>query len=210
MKRILFLSLLLLSGLSLVTGCSDDDPVTPDPAAEKITVTGSVYVKEGLTDIPENLSLRVVWGVDAAGDYMYVYGNGNVDLAAGTFSLTMERPPAPALNSDPSGVRPSFGVGFSFFGDFHGDEGHKLQEGELESPIFGAVSNTGIIFVDGDPGEYASHAELSWISEFASGFGMGEGQGTSGMHDKFVPTTMSSFQLTITNDPSDIEFPNWK
>ena len=198
---------LLLPVMLLISACSkDEDPVSPGIENPTIRISGVLDIKPGEV-VPDDAKLTVIWSVDAAGDYAYLYGSGSVDTAAGTFTIMLEEPPAPALNSG-ADEYPSFGVGFIILGDIVNTEPHKLLENDIQK-MYGAVSNVGVIYVKGDPAALASHKELNWLAAFASGYDMGEGMKTSGMHDKFVPAAAESFVLTVSSDPSDFTFPNW-
>jgi hypothetical protein len=209
-----FAGLLFTGVLLLIAGCGDeDDPVTPKVDYPTITVTGTVQVKPGL-QVPEGSLLTAVWSVDSSPDYAYVFGKGTVNTADMTFSITFDTPPQQALNipsaeNGGAGI-PPLGVGYICLGDFTSNEPHMLGEDEMDGTVLGAVSNIGVIYVGGAPSLYAQFPSLTWPAAFRSGYSLGEGQETGEMHDIFVPTSASSFVLTVTDDPSDLTFPNWK
>ncbi|MCB2203853.1 hypothetical protein KQI65_03825 [bacterium] len=209
MKLVSLFSVLLVGAFIFTTGCSDDEdtngPTTTNPT---ITISGTLDIRNGAT-IPEDAKLSIIWSVDAAGDYVYLFGNGEIDRATGTFSITLpDAPPATALNSSMDG-RPAFGIGNIVLAAFPSTEPHILTAGEM-SAAYGAVNNIGVTFIDGDPAGWGTHQELSWLTAFQSGYDIGEGKETSGMHDIFVPAAASTFVLTVSTNPGDFHFPNWK
>jgi hypothetical protein len=202
---------LLCAGLLFVaTACGDDDPVTP--TEQPYTITGTVQVKSGV-ELPPNAVLSAVWNVDSSPDYAYVFGKGTIDLTTMTFTITFGTPPQQALNiSDgsqvPAGL-PPLGVGIIALADFNGNDPHMLGATEARKP-FGAVMNTGVIYVGGNPAAFQQVAPLSWVAPFPQGYSLGQGQKTTETHDIFVPIDMTNPVLRITDDPSEFVFPNWK
>jgi hypothetical protein len=209
-RDMLFRSVLvsLTAILILFCACSDDD--TPnDPGAGSYTISGTVQFKQQIT-VPSTAKLTAVWTVSSGSpDYAYVYGRGSVDFERNTFSITFDGPPpAQALNDySPRGVA-NLGVGMIVLGDFASTEPHRLTEGEL-SAVYGAVSNIGVIYIDGDPATFHEGSDILWPADFNRGFNTGEGVETQKTWDIFVPAAATTFVLTITTNPKDIFFPNW-
>lgn len=202
-------TLFMLAGMLLFVGCSDDDdPASPTIQQSAITISGSLQIDPDMT-VPPDAKLCGIWDVDGnGGDYSYLYGEGSVDIQAGTFTLTLDAPPRTAMNISPDG-RPDVGVGVIVLADFPDTKPHVVSKQEITA-LFGAVVNTGIIYIDGNPAEWASHPTLNWLAAFNAGFDVGEGKETNDTHDIWIPSSAQTFVLTISDDSDDFIFPNWK
>lgn len=208
MKYFSSISLAVLVSMACFAGCSDaDDPVSPT-GSRTLTVTGTVQIKPDLV-VPDSALLTGLWAVDAAGDYLYIFGKGSVDFASKTFTVHFDTPPSEALSGTESENTTPTGIGFIVLSDFNSNDPHKKIPGEGRN-FYGAVSNIGVIYLSGDPLKFKNHDKLSWLSEFPSGFSFGEGVKQQVGFDTFKPTSGTGLVLTITDDPTEVIFPHWK
>jgi hypothetical protein len=182
--------------LPALLACSDS--TSP---SEGFTVSGTIQ-NNTQTPIPENARLVVVWVVSyGSPDYSYVFGEGTIDPAGGSFEISMsDPPPAAALNNGLLGVGVLFvtvNAGLSTGDDI---------EDYPEADFIGAAGEYGIIYVRGNPSDAVQVRE--WAEDFESGYGVGVGMEVPGDFDKFVPTRRSGVVLTI-DDIDNISFVNW-
>lgn len=210
-SRATFIPLLVL--MSIFLGCSDDEGITNGTDDPRITITGTVNIEEG-SGIPESGVLTAIWSVDGSPDYGYVFGKGTVDFDSKTFTMTLGTPPDEALNI-PTGEFadqgwPTLGVGAIVFGDLTSNDPHVLSAEDMKGQMYGGVSTYGIIYLVGNNTALETHSSLYWVTDFPTGYSIGEGVKTGQTHDKFIPTSTRSLVLTIADDMKDFWFPNWK
>jgi hypothetical protein len=203
-----FSILFMIAATAVLIACSDTDTtVEPRNQQAAITIQGTLDIRNGM-DIPESARLCALWNVDGNGDHTYLYGIGSIDRQSGTFTLSLDTPPSAALSTAPGGL-PPVGVAWIVLADFPDTRPHVLEKGEVKK-VYGAISNTAVIYIAGDPSSFASHTTLHWLTPFSSGFDIGEGEEGSGTYDIFVPSAATSFVLTISANAQDYRFPNWK
>ena len=176
--------------------CSD----STNPS-EGFTVNGTIQ-NNTQAPIPENARLVVVWVVSSGSpDYSYVFGEGTIDPASGSFEISMPDPPsAAALNDGLLGVGVLFVTVNATLSA--GDDIDDIPEADF----IGAAGDYGIIYVQGNPGDAAQVRD--WAADFDSGYGVGVGMEVAGDFDKFVPTSQSGVVLII-DDIDNISFVNW-
>ena len=163
------------------------------------TVSGSIQNNTQMA-IPANARLVVVWVVSSGADYSYVFGEGTIDRAAGTFAVNITAPPpAAALNAGTLGVGVVVVTTNATIST--GDDLEDFPEADM----IGAAGWYGVIYV-GDP--TAAEQVRSWSADFDTGYGVGVGEQVPGSFDRFVPTSASGVVLVI-DDWSNIEFVNW-
>jgi hypothetical protein len=182
-------------GLCCFTACGDGTGPT-----DGFVVSGTIQ-NNTASPIPSNARLLAVWVVSAASpDYTYVFGEGTIDGATGTFELVLsEPPPAQALNDGTLGV--GILVVTTDQGVSSGDDIADVAEAEL----IGAAGSYGVIYVE-DPSSASSFG--SWPAEFEAGYGVGEGQDEPTGFDSFVPTDPTDVVIVI-DAFANIEFVNW-
>ena len=181
----------LLTAISL--GCSDSGG-----PAEGFVVTGTIQNNTG-APLPANTRLLVAWVVTSGDpDYTYVFGEGSIDPAAGTFRIEFDDPPpAQALNLGSLGVGIAFATTNQAVGN--GFDIGRSPPGEL----IGATGRHGIIFI-GDP----AIENPQWATQFNTGYGVGVGVDVENDFDRFEPAAASSVVLII-DDLANIDFVNW-
>jgi hypothetical protein len=174
--------------------CSDD---SNSPSGEFV-VSGTIQNNTG-APIPPNTRLLVAWSVSSGTpDYEYIFGEGTIDAAAGTFQIQLDQPPpAAALNTGQLGVGILFATTNQAVGN--GVYGENMSPDEL----IGAAGRHGIIYV-GDP----SILDPAWKAEFPTGYSVGSGVDVEDDFDRFQPASQSSVVLII-DDLANIDFVNW-
>jgi hypothetical protein len=190
----LFRTALLASLLTVISlGCSDNGS-----PGEGFVVTGTIQNNTG-APLPANTRLVVAWQVSSGTpDYSYVFGQGTVDAAAGTFRIQLDQsPPAIALNTGGLGVGIIVATTNQSIGT--GDDIGEVQLSEL----VGAAGRHGVIFI-GQNGVQ----DREWATAFESGYGVGVGVDVVDDFDRFEPADPSSVVLII-DDIANIDFVNW-
>lgn len=194
-----------LSVLFLLVACSDQVVNSPaQPPADSEPPVEPLFVVSGHVRDP-NGSLagrdaRVVgiWTADAGeGDYAYVFGAGEIDLAAGTFRMEFsEEPPSEALFP--------VGVGICLLAVVDGF----LEEGLLpdDDKFLGAAPRHWIVFKRED--KEALHEEVPWLKEFGYGYSVGKGIEIPDDFDGFEPVDPGSVEIII-DDLENLDFVNW-
>ena len=191
----------LLSGLLSLTlpvllSCGESTDLDLDSS---FRVTGTIR-NNTQTNVPADARLVVAWVVTSGPDYTYVFGEGEVHAAGGTFELVMrEPPPAPALNGGALGV----GVIVATT-DLSVSIGDDLKEVPQED-IVGAAGSYGVIYVSDHA---AATAAWPWVADFEPGYAVGIGEAVPGSFDHFAPISASDVVLVIDH-PDNIEFVNW-
>jgi hypothetical protein len=204
-RRLVAIALVILTVGSL-SGCSkDDNPVTP-PSGTSLTVSGKVTLKKQIT-VPPTATFTVLWVISAGSpDYEYVYGNGTIDFTNKTFSIVFTKaPPDSALNNYTSTL--GLGVGMMYVSDLPLGQPRVVTEKDAGN-FYGAVNNADIIYIKGNPKDF-SNPKSSWPSAFPSGYSVGKGVKNPGTFDSFVPADPTNLELIISDDPNDVENPNW-
>ena len=178
---------------AICLGCSDSGGPT-----EGFVVTGTIQNNTG-APVPANIRLLVAWVVTSDDpDRSYVFGEGTIDLAAGTFRIQLDDPPpAAALNLGGLGVGIIFATTNQAVGN--GFDIGRSPPGQL----IGAAGRHGIIFI----GDQAIQ-DPQWATQFNSGYGVGVGVDVENDFDRFEPAAASSVVLII-DDLANIDFVNW-
>jgi hypothetical protein len=194
MQRFRLVSAGFLVGAALA-GCGDDNG-----PSQEFVVTGTIQ-NNTQAPIPPNARVLVAWGVSSTSpDYSYVFGEGTLDAAAGTFQISLDQPPpTQALNNDALGV--GIIVVTTSQSVVTGDDIGSVPESEL----IGAAGQYAIISVT-DPDQATQFR--SWADQFDAGYGVGVGVEVPGDLDRFDPTSSSSVVLII-DDLANIDFVNW-
>jgi hypothetical protein len=185
---------LLASLLTVISlGCSDSN----NPG-DGFVVTGTIQNNTG-QPLPANTRVLVVWVVSSGSpDYSYVFGQGTVDAAAGTFRIQLDQsPPAIALNTGGLGV--GVIVATTNQSIENGDDVEDVQLSEL----VGAAGRHGVIFIDQNGVQ-----DPEWATAFESGYGVGVGVDVVDDFDRFEPADPSSVVLII-DDIENIDIVNW-
>ncbi|MCC7437674.1 MAG: hypothetical protein IT211_04190 [Armatimonadetes bacterium] len=188
------------------------------PSALPYTITGTLEVNPSFT-IPANARLVVMWRVSATSpDYEIMYGQGAIDPANNTFSITFNGPLQDAALNLSDDRTNGVGVGYILLTD-----DPTLQEGVRmngnSDRVLGSVDNTCIIYTKGDPKTWGYNASSprtwlegscagQWLPAFNSGFNMGRGTTINCRFDGFAPASQNGLKLIV--DPQfDFHFPNW-
>ncbi|HET6837094.1 MAG TPA: hypothetical protein VFH24_03565 [Gemmatimonadales bacterium] len=185
------LAAFLLAVVSI--GCSDNN----DPG-EGFVVTGTIQNNTG-APLPANTRLVLAWGVSSGSpDYSYIFGQGTVDPAAGTFRLQLDQPPpAQALNAGVLGVGIIVATTNQALGT--GDD----IDGVPSTDLVGAAGRHGVIFIGPGTVQYRE-----WAADFDTGYSVGVGVDVVDDFDRFEPTDPSSVVLII-DAIENIDFVNW-
>jgi hypothetical protein len=178
---------------AISVGCSDSGG-----PAEGFVVTGTIQNNTG-APVPANIRLLVAWVITSGDpDRSYVFGEGTIDLAAGTFRIQLDDPPpTAALNLGGLGVGIIFATTNQAVGN--GFDIGRSPPGQL----IGAAGRHGIIFI----GDQAIQ-DPQWATQFNSGYGVGVGVDVENDFDRFEPAAASSVVLII-DDLANIDFVNW-
>jgi hypothetical protein len=178
-----------------LAGCSDSTD-----SSREFVVTGTIQ-NNSQEPIPPDARVVVAWGVSSGSpDYSYVFGEGTLDPAAGTFRIQFDQPPpSQALNAG------ALGVGIILV-----TTNQSLQNGDdlttvAATELIGAAGQFGVIFTTTP--EQASQYR-GWAADFEAGYGVGVGIQVPGDFDRFDPASPSSVVLII-DDLQNIEFVNW-
>jgi hypothetical protein len=134
-------------------------------------------------------------------DYGYVFGEGTINRATGTFRIRFDRPPpVEALNVGVLGV--AFVIATT---DQSLKEGDVITGGSAMTNLMGITAQHAVIFV-------ASQQEAvqvrDWVAAFDTGYAVGVGVKVPGGFDQFQPANPLS-ALLIFDDPANIEVVNW-
>lgn len=161
-------------------------------------VSGTIQNNTG-SPLPANTRVLVAWTVTSGTpDYSYVFGEGTINPANGTFQIQFDQPPpAPALNTGQLGV----GIVFATTNQTVGTGVH-VDDVAVEE-LIGAAGRHGVIFI-GDP----SIQIPGWAADFPTGYGVGVGVDVENDFDQFQPASQSSVVLII-DDLANIDFVNW-
>jgi hypothetical protein len=166
--------------------------------SQGLVVSGTIQNNTG-APLPANTRVLVAWGVSSGTpDYSYVFGEGTVDAAAGTFRVQLDQPPpAIALNNGQLGVGLVFATTNQTVGDGDGADAIPLEE------LIGAAGRYAVIYI-ADP----SIQNPEWAGSFESGYTVGVGVDVENDFDQFQPSSASSMVLII-DDLANIDFVNW-
>ena len=187
-------ALALVTALSLVASCGDDDITAPQLP---VTFSGTISIQNGTT-VPANARVLVLWGVSAGSpDYSYVFGSGTLG-ANGTFTITFnENPPAAALNQN------MVGVGLVIL-----TTDQTLGEGQVPANytfpgLIGMSEDHSIIFTQNLTAELAA----DFFGRF-NGYGLGEVERSTTTFDSFKCVARDALKL-IVDDVANLRPPNW-
>jgi hypothetical protein len=184
-------AMLLVAGAA---ACGDSNNPTSG-----FVVSGTIQNNTG-APLPDNTRVLIAWGVSSGTpDYSYVFGEGTLDAAAGTFRIQLDQPPpAQALNTGQLGVGLVFATTNQTIGT------GVLGENLTEDNVIGAAGRYGVIYIGSD----ASAEVRDWAAGFESGYNVGVGVDVVDDFDRFEPATPSSVILII-DDLANIDFVNW-
>ena len=204
-QRLVAIALVMLAVIFFADCSKDNTPVTP-PSTTLLTVSGKVTLKKQIT-VPPAATFNVLWIVSIGHpDYVYVYGSGTIDFTKKTFTITFtQTPPDSALNNYTSTL--GLGVGIMYLSELTPGPPRVIAEKE-EGAFYGAVTNADIIYIKGSPKEFTS-PKFSWPASFPAGYSVGKGVKDTGTFDTFVPVDPTTLELFISDDPADVEIPNW-
>jgi len=179
--------------VAAAVACSDSN----DPSSGFV-VSGTIQNNTG-APLPANTRLLIAWGVSSGSpDYSYVFGEGTIDAAAGTFRIQLDQPPpALALNTGQLGV----GIVFATTNQTI-STGMDVADFPI-AEVIGAAGRYGVIYI-GDP----STEVPNWAASFESGYNVGVGVDVVDDFDRFAPTAPSGVVLII-DDLENIDFVNW-
>lgn len=187
-------------------------------SATPYTVTGTLEVNPSFT-IPDGARLVVMWRVSATSpDYEIIYGQGTIDRANNTFSITFNGPLQDAALNLSKDRTNGVGVGYLLLTDDPRlQDGVRMDGKNITS--YGSVDNTCIIYTKGDPKTWGYNASNpttwlegtcagKWVPAFNSGFNVGRGTEINCRFEGFTPSVPSGLKLIV--DPQfDFHFPNW-
>lgn len=213
---------------TLMIGCRDnilDSTTNANPPSNggtttttPYTITGTLEVNPSFT-IPDNARLVVMWGISATSpDYEIIYGQGLIDRANKTFSITFNEPlQDAALNLSKDRLN-GVGVGYIMLTtDPTLQDGVRLNGNNAQ--VLGSVDNICIIYTKGDPKTWGYNASNpttwlegscsgQWLPSFNSGFNVGRGIEMNCRFDGFTPVSPNGLKLIV--DPRfDFHFPDW-
>jgi hypothetical protein len=184
-----------LAMLLIASTVACSDPTSPGTG---LVVSGTIQNNTG-APIPANTRLLVAWTVSSGTpDYSYVFGEGTINAAAGTFQIRFDQPPpATALNTG------QLGVGI-VFATTNQTVGNGMDAGNVSvDELIGAAGRHGIIYI-GDPTIQAP----TWAASFPTGYSVGVGVDVENDFDRFQPASPTSVVLII-DDLGNIDFVNW-
>jgi hypothetical protein len=179
------------------------------PACQDGTGPGTGFVVTGhiqnntQAPIPVGTRLIAIWGVSSGTpDYGYVFGEGTINRATGTFRIRFDQPPpTAALNAG------ALGVAFLLATTDQSLKEEDVITGSSGMTHFiGITAQHAVIFV-------ASHQDVvqlpDWAAAFDTGYAVGVGAKVPGeVFDKFLPASPSS-TLLIVDDAANIHVVNW-
>lgn len=189
----------------LIAACSDTNTTAPPATTDLYTISGKLRFDKGTT-IPGNARVLVGWNVSSGSpDYIYVFGEGTVNMADSTFKVVFkEDPPTEALNSY------GLGVGLIMLTSNQTFTARKYSEMAADSLLtqgfLGGAGNHAVIYIKGSPDSVARGR--SWATRFQTGFNTGQGIRKDQGFDEFEKVEPSLIELII-NDMSEIDWLNW-
>ncbi len=195
MRRRALVSMVTVCFCVVAAGCQDG------------TGTGGGFVVTGRIQnntqapMPANTRLVAVWGVSSGTpDYSYVFGEGTINRALGTFRIEFDQPPpVEALNNGVLGV--AFLIATTDQSVKDGDDLISVSTTDL----IGVTARYAVIFVNHQDTLYRN----TWVASFDTGYSVGVGVKVPGsVFDKFEPVSRSS-PILIIDDLANIEIVNW-
>jgi hypothetical protein len=197
--RPLLRHLRLAAGLASLAGCTQD--LIAPGGGEQITISGTLINKTN-QPLPSGTRVLVAWEVSSGSpDYMYVFGEGTIQEASNSFTLSFDGPPpARALNSY------GLGVGIIFLTTNTSLKEGSDPQGIPELEIVGAAGQHSVIYLDRNPAEFGTN--MGWVSRFKRGYNVGKGIDLPGTFDGFEPTSPSAVEILI-DALRNINFVNW-
>jgi hypothetical protein len=187
---------------------------TAEAAKYHMVASGTLRTDDG-EEIPEDARVVIFWLVVTEPSYIYMYGEGTVDAAAGTFEVVFdEEPPEKALNWFRGDA---LGVGMILL-----TTDRSLEPGVLPIDYVpevdewpGGAGQHAIIYIKGDldleEGDLGSAEDtgVDWLYEFPEGYSVGMGTEIPGAsRDGFEPVDPSSIEITV-DSLSNIVFVDW-
>ena len=196
------LAALLLALLPLAGCLADPTAIAADrgnQSTEPFTVTGTLANRTG-APVPASARVVVVWHVSTGRpvDYDYVFGEGTVDAADGTFRLVLESPPPPeAMNAGTVGI-----------GTILLTTDPAIRDGakwaiDRSGSFIGGAGRHALVYVAGDGARFRG-----WVTRFPRGYSMGRGVKIPGeFFEGFEPASPTGIELVV-DDLRNIDFPN--
>lgn len=193
----------LLLALLPLGACSEG---TTGPEDRKNAELPTPFVVSGTlqnrTGVPVPASARVVvswWRFETADEHSYVWGEGTVNPADGTFRIVLDAaPPAAVVNFGRMGIAHVY-----LTTDPNVKTGSRITD-LPRSSILGAAGEYAILFVADDPAKIGD-----WVGQFPRGYSVGKGVKRPGNpFDAFQPVDAGSVELTV-DDLKNIRFTNW-
>lgn len=184
-----------LAALSLAGACNKPS----EPMLDVLSISGAIQNVSGRT-MPTNARVVAIWAVSAVSqDYDYLFGEGEVDVANGRYTMSFRAPPpAEALNNG------QLGVALILLTD-----DQQITEGKLTSPI-GAENVIGIgeeqVIIYLTSGE--ASASASWARRFSRGYSVGQVERQTAGFDTFAPIASRIINIVV-DALSKLRPPNW-
>lgn len=190
-RRVLSATALLILGAA---ACSDGT----GPQELPVTLSGTLTNRSGAA-IPANARVVVLWaGPDEP--EAYIFGEGTLDRATNRFTVTFDRPLPSGMTYD--GV---LGIGLVIVTtDPNLGEGRVPDNYDYPANVIGATEQHAVIYMGGDPDQYAG----DWPASFDRGYTVGRGVDLPGTFDGFAPARPNSMVLVI-DDLANIDTVNW-
>jgi hypothetical protein len=174
----------------LASGCSED----PTQPGESIVISGSVSGSA----LSANARVLAAWIVaDASPEFLYVFGEGSIDSAAGTFEFRLDRPPPPE-----GLLVGGIGIGYIIVTSNQTATAGTFLSSVPEGELLGAAPQHAIIY-------RSTEAQVTdWLAAFPSGLSIGEGVDLPGAFDGYVPSAVDEVEIIIA-DWASLSWVNW-
>jgi hypothetical protein len=188
--------MLLLGAIVLLPGCKDDNTVDPPQETGVYTIKGKLKFNKPAT-VPANARVLVGWEVSSGSpDYVYMFGEGKVNMADSTYSIVFKKdPPIEALNRRDSTY--GLGVGIILLTTDQTVTEGVLPKNKLDdsSDAIGVVSDYAVVYIKGSSDSVAQLRE--WTRAFHAGFNAGQVVRSTTDFDSFIPIQPNLLDLII-------------
>lgn len=187
----------------LAAGCLADPTAAafdrPSGSREPFTVSGTLANRTG-SPVPADARVVVVWHVSTGKpvDYDYVFGEGTVDAAAGTFQVVLQSPPpVEAMNAG------SVGIGTLLLTADPGIRDGAKWALDRSASFIGGAGEHAVVYVAPGAGRFRN-----WVDRFPGGYSVGRGTQGTGYFEAFEPAAPTGIELVV-DALRNIRFVNW-
>jgi hypothetical protein len=187
------------------SGPPKDQPPGSQPVDTGLyTVSGKIRFNKPMA-IPSDARVLLWWlVVSGSPDYVYIVGEGKVNMADSTFKVTFTKlPPDEALNQEGS-YRLGVGI-ITLTTDRTITEGrYRTNDADslIRNGFLGGAPDYAVIYTRGEP------VSATWPALFDPGFNTGRGVRKPPQMDEFAPAAPGSVELII-DDISKLKWINW-